>query len=197
MIILASRSKRRSQILSSCGIKHKVVISKISEDISGVSPKNISIKNARLKAVDIAMGLKDGYVIGADTVVQLGKNIIGKPKDAKHAKSMLKEISGKSIAVYTGLCVVDVKKKNLVLGCERSIVKVKKIKNSEFSRTLKLLAPYDKAGGFSIEGVGSMIFDDIKGSYFNILGLPMILLKDMFNILGVDLFKFVNKKVKC
>ncbi|MFH1782455.1 MAG: nucleoside triphosphate pyrophosphatase [Candidatus Omnitrophota bacterium] len=193
MIILASRSIRRSEILSSCKIKHKVIASNVHEDMTGRSPRMVSIKNARLKAMDVASRIKKGYIIGADTVVLLGKKIIGKPKDSLHAKKMLKNMSGKSIFVYTGLAIVDIKKKKMILGCEKSTVRVKKIKNKEFSKILKLLAPYDKAGGFSIEGVGSMIFDDIKGSYFNVLGLPMGLLKEMFEGLEVDLLKFIKK----
>ncbi len=103
-------------------------------------------------------------------------------------------MSGKKIFVYTGLCVVDAKKKRSILDYEKSEVKVRKIKPSNIPRYFKLLAPYDKAGGFSIEGVGSFLFDDIKGSYFNVLGLPTAKLKDMFKRLGVDLLRFVKRE---
>ncbi|MBU1147717.1 MAG: Maf family protein, partial [Candidatus Omnitrophica bacterium] len=155
----------------------------------GKRPSIIAIKNACLKAQSIR---SSGYIIGADTVVLLGKRIIGKPRNAAHAKSMLKLMSGKTIAVYTGLCAIDTKNKKMVTGYERSEVKVKRIKPAEISRYFRLLGPYDKAGGFSIEGVGSFIFDDIKGSYFNVLGLPMAKLKELFERLGVDILHLVN-----
>ena len=96
-------------------------------------------------------------------------------------------MSGKTVSVYTGLCVIDVKKGNLISDYEKSLVTVKKIKDKEIHGYFKLLGPYDKAGGFSIEGVGSFIFDNIKGSYFNVIGLPTAKLKEMFEKLGVDI----------
>jgi len=104
---------------------------------------------------------------------------------------MLKAMSGKTISVYTGLCVIDSKRKKMISGYERSKVTVKKIRPAEISRFFKLLGPYDKAGGFSIEGVGSFIFDDIKGSYFNVLGLPMAKLKELFEKIGADILKAI------
>ena len=193
-IILASSSKRRREILASCGIKHKVVPSNAVEYMT-VSrlPEQVAMINARIKAEAVAKKFKSGYIIGADTVILLGKKIIGKPKNAKHAKKMLKEMSGKTISVYTGLCVIDVKKGNLISDYEKSLVTVKKLKNREIPEYFKLLGPYDKAGGFSIEGVGSFIFDDIKGSYFNVLGLPLARLKEMFEKLGVSILKAVGQ----
>ena len=193
-IILASSSKRRREILTSCGIKHKIVVSNAVEYMT-VSrlPQQVAMINARIKAEAVAKRFKSGYVIGADTVVLLGKKIIGKPKNAKHAKKMLKEMSGKTIGVYTGLCVIDVKKENLISDYEKSLVTVKKLKDKEIPAYFKLLGPYDKAGGFSIEGVGSFIFDDIKGSYFNVLGLPTAKLKEMFEKLGVNILKVVGQ----
>ena len=195
-IILASNSKRRHEILALCGIKHKVVPSNAVEYMT-VSrlPEQVAMINARIKAEAVAKKFKSGYVIGADTVVLLGKKIIGKPKNAKHAKKMLKEMSGKTIGVYTGLCVIDVKKENLISDYEKSLVTVKKLKTKEIPAYFKLLGPYDKAGGFSIEGVGSFIFDDIKGSYFNVLGLPTARLKGMFCKLGVDILKEIGRDV--
>ena len=192
-IILASNSKRRHEILALCGIKHKVVASNAVEYMT-VSrlPQQVAMINARIKAEAVAKKFKSGYVIGADTVVLLGKKIIGKPRNAKHAKKMLKEMSGKTISVYTGLCVIDIKKENLISDYEKSLVTVKKLKTKEIPAYFKLLGPYDKAGGFSIEGVGSFIFDDIKGSYFNVLGLPTAKLKEMFEKLGVSILKEIR-----
>ena len=192
-IILASNSKRRHEILASCGIKHKVVASNAVEYMTlNRLPEQVVMINARIKAEAVVKKIKSGYVIGADTVVLLDSKIIGKPRNAGHAKKMLKEMSGKTIGVYTGLCVIDVKKENLVSDYEKSLVTVKKLKDKELPGYFKLLGPYDKAGGFSIEGPGSFIFDDIKGSYFNVLGLPTAKLKEMFEKLGVDILKEIR-----
>jgi len=192
-IILASNSKRRHEILVSCGIRHKVVPSNAIEYMTANRlPEQVVMINARIKAEAVVKKIKSGYIIGADTVVLLDSKIIGKPKDASHAKKMLKEMSGKTIRVYTGLCVIDVKKENLISDYEKSLVTVKKLKDKEIPGYFKLLGPYDKAGGFSIEGPGSFIFDDIKGSYFNVLGLPTAKLKEMFEKLGVDILKEIR-----
>lgn len=192
-IILASGSKRRSQILSACGIRHKVMSSCATEYMNiSKFPHRVAMINSRIKAETVAPKVKSGYIIAADTVCLLDRKIIGKPKDARHAKNMLKEMSGKTLSVYTGLTVVDVKHKKMVSGYERSDVKVKKMKTKDIKRYFKLLGPYDKAGGFSIEGIGSFIFDNIKGSYFNVLGLPMAKLKELFEKLGVDILSFVS-----
>ena len=195
-IILASNSKRRREILDSCGIKHRVVPSNATEymTISRI-PEQVAMINARIKGEAVSKKFKSGYVIGADTVVLLGSKIIGKPKNASHAKKMLKEMSGKTISIYTGLCVIDVKKKNFISDYEKSFVTVKKLKNKDIPKYFKLLGPYDKAGGFSIEGVGSFIFDDIIGSYFNVLGLPTAKLREMFEKLGVDILKQLRPDV--
>lgn len=191
-IILASRSKRRSSILLSCGIRHRVIASNVKEDMKGRLPSLIAMKNARLKAEDVANRIKSGYVIGADTVVRLRKKVIGKPLNARSARNMLRDMSGRAVSVYTGLCIIDAKKEKRIVDYEKSEVRVKKIKESEIPGYFKLLGPYDKAGGFSIEGVGSFIFDDIRGSYFNVLGLPTMKLKDMFESLGFDLLKIIR-----
>lgn len=191
-IILASRSKRRSMILSSCGIRHKVIVSRAKEFMTGKSPGSIVKKNACLKAGLVAGKVKSGYVIGADTVVLLGKRIIGKPRNAKHAKNMLRAMSGRMISVYTGLCIIDVKRQKKITGYEKTQLKVKKTSYTEILKYFRLLGPYDKAGGFSIEGVGSFIFDDIEGSYFNVLGLPAAKLKEMFKELNIDILNIIG-----
>jgi len=192
-IILASNSRRRHEILTSCGIAHKVIPSNAVEymNISKL-PDQVAMINARIKAEAVAKKIKSGCVIGADTVVLLGSKIIGKPKNASRAKKMLKEMSGKTISVYTGLCVVDVKRSALITDYEKSLVTVKKLTSNDIPKYFKLLGPYDKAGGFSIEGVGSFIFDNIKGSYFNVLGLPTAKLREMFKKLGVDILKEIE-----
>ncbi|HDP16434.1 MAG TPA: Maf-like protein, partial [Candidatus Omnitrophica bacterium] len=142
-IILASASKRRSSILSSCGIKHKIVVSGVKERMDGKNPAFISMMNARLKAEGVRTDIRSGYIIGADTVVLLGKKVIGKPRDPAHARQMLRAMSGKAIYVYTGICVIDAKTGGISTACECSEVNVKKIKPADIARYFKLLGPYD------------------------------------------------------
>ncbi|MFH1837269.1 MAG: Maf family nucleotide pyrophosphatase [Candidatus Omnitrophota bacterium] len=189
-IILASASERRSRILSECGIRHEVIKTEIEEIMDrDMDISDIVRINAERKA-EAAAAAKEGVIIGADTLVIHNDNIIGKPKDEEEAKTMLRGFSEGEIDVYTGLCVIKGDKK--VSGFEKSALKVISLNDEKVEKLFKLLAPYDKAGGFSIEGVGSLIFDNINGSYFNILGLPMIKLSELFGEVGLDLADYIE-----
>ncbi|NQT95832.1 MAG: septum formation protein Maf [Candidatus Omnitrophica bacterium] len=191
-IILASASKRRSAILTSCGIKHKTVKSRARELHSHSSPvSDIVKKNAEAKVLKVASKYKNSLLIGADTLVRLGSKTIGKPRSRKEAETMLYKFSGKKIDAYTGIHLLDTKTKKSVSGYEKSSLYVKRMDGAEIKRYFKALRPYDKAGGFSIEGVGSIIFDDIRGSYFNILGLPMQKLAQLFQKINLNILDFI------
>lgn len=189
-IILASASPRRAQILAECGIPHKIMASHAREimDPEKTAAYN-ALFNACLKARAVSRRVKKGFVIGADTVVLSGKKIIGKPRSKSEARRLLMEFSGRTIGVYTGLCVIDAAKGRQVKSVVASRVKVKKITPKMAGRFIKVAGPFDKAGGFSIEGPGSFIFDDVRGSFYNVLGLPMIELYRLFGELGIDLLK--------
>ena len=187
-IILASASKRRSNILKECGIPHRVVVSNVPEKMDYKRGARFSVLyNARAKAERVSAKYKDLLVIGADTVVLLGKRLIGKPKTTKEARALLKAFSGKTILVYTGLCVIDSKRGKSASGVDVSKVRVKKLSPEKIDKFIKIAGPHDKAGGFSIEGRGTFIFDNIEGSFYNILGLPMMKLDELFEKLGVDI----------
>lgn len=192
-IILASASKRRSRILKECGIKHKVVISGVTEEIDNKkSPKINVLLNAQAKGKKVASKYKTGFIIGADTIVLSGKRLLGKPKTKKEAKGFLKLFSGKTLFVYTGLCVIDAKRGIAVSTVEESKIYVRKLYPKEINRFVKIAVSDDKAGGFSIEGPGTFIFDNIQGSFYNILGLPMHKLNHLFKKLGLDLLEEVS-----
>ncbi len=195
-IILASASKRRSKILKECGISHRVVISNVPEKMDHKRGARFNaLHNARVKAEKIADRYRQGFVIGADTVVLSGKRLIGKPKTAKEARSLLRIFSGKTILVYTGLYVIDARKGKSASGIDVSKVRVKRLSREKQDKFIKISGPYDKAGGFSIEGPGTFVFENIEGSFYNILGLPMIKLDELFEKLGVDfLGQFILEK---
>lgn len=191
LIILASASPRRSQILTECGIPHKIMVSNAREITNRRKPAGWNaLFNACLKAWAVLKQVKKGVVIGADTVVLSGKKIIGKPRNKTEARRLLMEFSGRTIGVYTGLCVIDAAKGKQVKSVVASKVKVKKITPKMADRFIKVAGPFDKAGGFSIEGPGSFIFDDVRGSFYNVLGLPMIELYRIFGELGIDLLEY-------
>ncbi|MFH1309588.1 MAG: nucleoside triphosphate pyrophosphatase [Candidatus Omnitrophota bacterium] len=190
-VILASLSERRSRILSDCGIEHQAIPSGAFENIDdGKDISEIVQINAERKAEKVAEKHKDALVIGADTLVIHAGNILGKPDSEHSAREMLKQFSGEELEVYSGLCVINGSKKSV--DYEKSVLNVVSLTNDQIERYFRLLGPYDKAGGFSIEGVGSILFDNIKGSYFNILGLSTRKLKDMFREIDLDILDFIK-----
>ncbi len=191
-IILASASKRRSKILKECGIPHRVAISRVPEKMDHKRGAGFSVLyNARAKAGKIAKGRKEGFVIGADTVVLMGRRLIGKPKTKKETRRFLKAFSAKTILVYTGICVIDAAKKKSVSAVDVSKIHVKKLSRKKIDKFVKIALSHDKAGGFSIEGPGAFIFDNIEGSFYNILGLPLTKLYGLFGKLGADLCEII------
>ncbi len=192
-IVLASASARRSTILAGCGIAHNIIpshVKEIRQARKGI--RYIVVRNATQKATAVAGKLQEAIVIGVDTLVQCGRRIIGKPRSREEARRMLRVMRGRTIAVYTGVCVCDGGRERRVAGYEKTMVTVAPLTDREIRRFFTLLGPYDKAGGFSIEGAGSFIFDDIKGSYFNVLGLPMRLLRELCAQLNIDILERVT-----
>ena len=163
----------------------------------GREVSDIVTENAERKAGEVSKNAGGAVVIAADTLVVHGKDVLGKPGDENAARDMLRRFSGGEVEVYTGLCVIDSASGMKASGFEKSALNVVSLTDGEVERYFRLLAPYDKAGGFSIEGIGSLLFDDIRGSYFNILGLPMMKLADLFKEVGLDILDFVQiKKLK-
>ena len=191
-LILASASKRRARILSECGINFKIVISNCDEIINGENAEEVVMTNAESKAKFASRNNPESVVIGADTLVVFNGEIIGKPENETAARGILEKFLGKELEVYTGISVIDSDSKRKVTGFDKSTLKVREIAKNDFEQYFKLLAPYDKAGCFSIEGVGAMLFDNIQGSYFNILGLPMIKLTCLMSQVGHNILDYIN-----
>jgi septum formation protein len=175
-IILASASPRRKELLGFIVNEYEVVPSKVEE----IVPKGMPVLKqpeylSKIKALDIAKQYPNDIVIGADTSVILGKEILGKPKDRTDAERMLLNLSGKVHKVVTGCTVV----KN---GATKSFsvvsrVKFQKLTKTEIDAYLDTDEPYDKAGSYAVQGRAGAFVEWIKGDYFNIVGLPIAQLK--------------------
>jgi len=191
-IILASKSKRRALILSCCGIRHKVYGFNTKERLDqSMDVRGLVVTNAKRKAEHAAKHYKNGIILGADTLVLLRGRIVGKPKNKKEALGFLKQSNASRLYVYTGLYLLN-NKTNKSAGCyDKTRIKVSKIGPKDIKKYFKSLRPYDKAGGFTIEGIGAILFDNIKGSYFNVLGLPLIKLSFLLKKIGSDIFEFI------
>ncbi len=192
-IILASQSKRRSAILKSCNISHVVIPSRVKEAHRDTKrPGALVVLNAKRKAEAVAIKTSRGIIIGVDTLVLFKRKLVGKPRTKSEAKKMLMAFSGNRIIVYTGIYIINPDNSKVASGFDKTSLCIKKIPRRDIDKYFRLLGPYDKAGGFSIEGVGSVVFDNIKGSYFNVLGLPMGKLQELFQRIGLDLLDFAR-----
>ncbi len=175
-IILASASPRRRELLGYIVKDFSVLPSGVEE----IVPKGMSVLKqpeylSKIKALDIAKQFPNDTVIGADTSVILGNEILGKPKDRADAKKMLFKLSGKVHKVITGCTVV----KNGVVTSFSVVSKVKfqRLSKAEIEAYLDSDEPYDKAGSYAVQGRAGAFIEWIKGDYFNIVGLPISKLK--------------------
>lgn len=191
MLILASKSKARRQILKNLGVKFKVVPSQVKEGQgSSKTPEKTVQANALLKARDVARRLKSGIVVACDTLVWQNGRIFGKPKDFKDALRMLKRLSSKPHRIFTGIAVIDIKKRREIVDVEETGLEMEPLTDAEILKYFKKVSPLDKAGGFDIQGRGSAFVKHIDGCYFNVVGLPVYKLVSILKKLGATLFLF-------
>ncbi|MGO8991562.1 MAG: Maf family protein [bacterium] len=184
-LILASKSPRRYELLKQVGLDFEVVPSRVIEDfLRTESPQDHVIRLAEAKAMQVATNYPSRWVIAADTVVYIDGSILGKPKSQEEATGMLRRLSGREHWVLTGFSVCHSVKKKSDQGAVRTAVKVKSLTPEEIEWYVQTGEPFDKAGGYGIQGIGSFMIESIHGSYTNVVGLPLCELIQMLLRLG-------------
>ena len=170
MIILASQSPRRQELLKLITSDFKIKVSNVDETLPDkITPKEAVMYLSKIKAEPFADG--DDIVIGADTVVALDGKILGKPKSEENAREMLRFLSGRTHSVFTGVTLAS-DKKTKTFAVETK-VKFFELTNEEIDAYIKTKEPFDKAGAYGIQGYGSLLVEKINGDYFNVVGLPV------------------------
>ncbi len=190
-IILASASPRRKEILENVNLKFTVIASDIEEVIlENEPPKDLVMRLAFEKCMDVAIKNKDDLVIGADTIVVLDNKVLGKPKNEEDAYNMIKSLSNKKHQVITGISLINLSSDKKVIDYVVSEVTFKDLSDELIRDYISTNESLDKAGAYGIQGYGSLLVESINGDYFNIVGLPISkisnLLKEHFD---VNLFK--------
>jgi septum formation protein len=184
-LILASRSPRRYELLKQVGLDFDMIPSRIEEDfIREESPQQHIIRLAEAKALDVGNQYPDRWVIAADTIVYIDRFVLGKPKNREEAMEMLRHLSGREHWVLTGFSVYHLEKGKRDREAVETAVKVKTLTPIEMEWYVETGEPFDKAGGYAIQGIGSFMIESIHGSYTNVVGLPMCELIQMLNRLG-------------
>ena len=176
-LILASGSPRRKEILDTMGLSYSIDVSDADESFAG-SPEEMVLELSFRKAQAVAARHENALILAADTLVY-GREVLGKPKSAEHAVQMLSELSGNWHSVFTGLTLIDTSAGKILRRAEETRVHFVEMSEGEIEAYVATGEPLDKAGAYGIQGQGGMFIDKIEGSYSNVVGLPMSLLRSM------------------
>ncbi len=174
LLILASQSPRRKYLLEQAGLDFAIIPSDIDE--SGVpldAPVDYVITLAEIKAGDIADKHPANWVLGADTIVLIDDEILGKPESKDGALEMLQKLNGRTHQVYTGYSLMCRNKNRVVSKTIITDVSFKQLTDHELEWYINTPEPFDKAGSYAIQGLGTFLVKSIKGSYTNVVGLPV------------------------
>jgi len=190
-IILASSSPRRHELIRTLGIDPVIIASQADETVEPAkSPHEVVQELALRKALAVSEQLESvqpgTIVIGADTIVVLDGEILGKPRDEQDAARMLHMLQGRSHDVYSGVACVDVEGRRHAAGCRRTVVHMKPLTDDQIRRYVKTGEPMDKAGSYAIQGIGATFVTGIEGDYFNVVGLPLELLSSLLSEFGAE-----------
>jgi septum formation protein len=184
-LILASSSPRRLDLMKAQGWSVEVIASAAEElHDRDIDFRELCRHNAQLKAEDIARRQPGRVVIGADTLVCLAGQPLGKPKDHAEAAAMLRALSGQVNLVCTGVCVVDAKGQSHVFD-EVTEVHFRDLTEDVISRYMQAVHTLDKAGGYAVQEHGDWIIREVRGDRDNVVGLPVAKLRDFLRDLGV------------
>jgi septum formation protein len=180
MLILASASPRRQELLRNAGIRFTVQPSDINETpLAGEAPRECAERLAREKALAACQSRPQDYVLGADTIVVVDGAIFGKPRDRADAARMLRLLSGRMHQVITGVCVVSPAASAPQTASETTLVTMSQLSEDEIRDYVATGEPMDKAGAYAIQGIASRWIPRIEGDYSNVVGLPVAMVYAM------------------
>jgi septum formation protein len=180
MLVLASASPRRQELLRNAGFKFAVQPANIPEELrEGEQPKAFAERLAREKALAVFQQRPNDIVLGADTIVIVEGEILGKPRDNVDAERMLKLLSGRTHQVTTGVCVVSTAFSDA--RSETTSVTMAPLSDEDIRAYVETREPFDKAGAYGIQGIASRWISRIEGDYFNVVGLPVSLVYRMLH----------------
>ena len=172
-LILASASPRRSQLLEQIGLPFTVIPSYIEEEDDDSDPVGSTLLLAEHKAKTVFQKRKRQWILGADTVVVIEKEILGQPGNRDEARYMLRRLSGQTHDVITGFCILNPIGRVVHSEAVTTIVEFKELEAGEIEAYVTTGEPFGKAGAYAIQGIGGFMVKCIQGSYTNVVGLPI------------------------
>lgn len=191
ILVLASASPRRQQLISLIGLPVQIQPSQVSEDtpvewtpieiVEGLSlRKAAAVREHLTHPID-----ESSIIVGSDTIVVLNGKVMGKPKDEQEAREMLEQLSGHTHEVYTGVTCLRVSDATTVTTHRATKVTMRTLSSDQIARYVATGEPMDKAGAYGIQEIGSLLIESIEGDYFNVVGLPVSLLAVMLEQFGI------------
>jgi len=186
--VLASASPRRKELLTQIGIKFRICTSKKEEEVLQHRPEEIVKELSNIKAMDVfERGNQEAVVIGADTIVVYDQKVLGKPKTEEEAYEMIKMLQGNVHQVYTGMNIIWSENGNTHVHSDVAMTEVElyDMSEEEIRAYIATEEPYDKAGGYGIQGFFARYVKQIKGDYNNVVGLPIGKLYQILNSLNL------------
>ncbi|MBN1548960.1 MAG: septum formation inhibitor Maf [Syntrophaceae bacterium] len=188
--ILASASPRRVELLSNLGLNFTVMPSGADETYRlGETPAVHVRRVSKAKAQVVAEQHPEAWVLGADTIVVIDGEVLGKPRDKADARRMLRLLSGRKHDVYTGFTIIRKSASVLLRKTVRSAVAFRLIDEDELAWYINSDEPYDKAGGYAVQEKGGVFIRRIQGSYSNVIGLPVSEVFEVLKKIGAIRFK--------
>ena len=186
--ILASSSPRRSDLLNQIGLDFEVIPSRFDESqVNASDPVELVRTLAREKAGTVASEVEgEAVVLGADTIVLLDGEILGKPRDEAEARSMLGRLAGRTHRVLTGVALIRRPNGPILVEHEETAVTMRNLTPGQIAAYVASGEPMDKAGAYAVQGLGSVLVERLQGDYFNVVGLPLPRLALMLEPLGLD-----------
>jgi septum formation protein len=174
LLVLASSSPRRKELLAQLGIPFEPVESGVEETaLGGLSPAESACQVAVRKAESVQHRYPQRWILGADTIVVLKNRVFGKPRNNRECREMLLSLSGRNHSVITAFCLIDPYGISVHIEAVATKVKVKRMNENEIEAYIKTGEPFGKAGGYAIQAIGSFMIERITGSYTNVVGLPV------------------------
>lgn len=206
-LILASASPRRHQLLAELGLDFIVQPSSYAEDLTAETPEKTALLHAIMKARDIAQNFSPvfpreknpastndaattaapTFILGVDTIGEYQGQILGKPRDLEHAREMVTLLSGSTHNVISGLCLINTATNQEFSTTVTTQVTFATMTRAEIEQYLATNEWHDKAAAYGIQGYGSLFVKEIKGDYFNVVGLPLNALYQLFKRAGVSM----------
>ena len=187
-IVLASASPRRANLLRQIGFEFQICPSHVDESKTvEASPETVVQELALAKAKAVAADLKNGLVIGADTIVVINQQVVGKPEHIEHAIEILTQLSGARHEVMTGVALVDLGRRREIVWQEKTVVQFRKLHRREILTYANSGEVLDKAGAYGVQGRAAAFVERIEGCYFNVVGLPLAsLVERLWNLASND-----------